>query len=263
MSEQTAGALRAWFKRVEPLYPELFNTAHAICGNYSQAENALNGAILEIWSESGEGGMGFREKLRGAVREESMRLSRTDDGSAEFTWPGFSDTDDDVILRQAAKEDIETQRLLMLRHGIGLSPGRIAAITGVPSSLVRNTVRRFEARCKRSLPVRDRNRCDILLRQTMRRQLNARTAIPHPAAVYRAFEAEAAALQAPTHRLSRIIYHIVVLIMAVVCATLFWLFAVLVQPPDLQAQGTSPNTTTAPSNNARIETTYEQEAPVQ
>ena len=261
MSEQTTDALRAWFKRVEPLYPELFNTAYAICGSYSQAENALNGAILETWAENGESGLGFREKLRGAVRLEAMRMSRTDDGSAEFTWPGFSDTGDDGMLRQVAREDTETQRLLMLRYGIGLSPWRISTVTGMPATMVRNTLKRFETRCRRNLPARERNRFEIMVKQCMRRQLNGRTGIPHPAAVYRAFEAEAAALQAPTHRLSRIIYHVVVLIMAVVCAVLFWLFAILVQPPNLQAQTPAPRTATEAPNDARIETTYEVEAP--
>ena len=46
MSEQTSEALRAWFRRVEPMVPELFNIAHAICGNYDRAEYALRGAIL-------------------------------------------------------------------------------------------------------------------------------------------------------------------------------------------------------------------------
>ena len=258
MSEQTAGALRAWFKRVEPLYPELFNTAHVICGNYDQAENALRGGILDVWAESGEGGMGFRERLRGAVREEALRLSRSD--SADFTWPGITETVDDPISAQAAKEDIEIQRLLILRHGVGLSPGRIALVTGMPASLVRSTLARFEARCKRRLPAKDQPRFERLLVQSMRRQLNARSGIPHPAAVYRAFEAEAAALQPPAHRLSTIIYRVLVLVMALVCAALFWLFAVLVQPPNIEA---NPTSTRRPQSQlgAQIETTYESEAP--
>lgn len=261
MSEQTAGALRAWFKRIEPLYPELFNTAHVICGNYDQAEDALRGAILEIWSEGSSGGMGFRERLRGALREEALRLNAADDGAIEFTWPGIGEVMDDTTLTQAAREDIEVQRVLMLRHGVGLSPGRIASITGLPVSLVRGTLRRFETKCKRKLPAKERPRFDILISRAMKRQLDSRTGLPHPAAVYRAFEAEAATLQTPTHLLSTMIYRVLVVVMAVICAVLFWLFAVLVQPPNLQSQ--SPTATQVPplQPGAQIETTYESEAP--
>ena len=255
MSEQTASALRAWFRRVEPLYPELFNTAHVICGSYDQAEDALRGAILEVWADSAEGGMGFREKLRGAVREEALRLSGEDAG--EYTWPGFTDTGDDDMLGLICREDPETQRFLMLRHGVGMSPGRISVVTGLPVSLVRNTLSRFESRCRRRLPARERGRFDALMARAAKRQLASRDGIPHPAAVYRAFESEASNLRAPTHTVSKIVYHLLVLVMALVCAALFWLFAVLVQPPTLQEQAPEPTAEAA----FQIETTYESESP--
>ena len=99
MSEQTSEALRTWFKRVEPYYPELFNMAHAICGNYEQAEYALRGAILEVWAQSSEGGMGFRERLRSAVREESLQLLEEGEAaSSEFTWPGIAASDSPLMI---------------------------------------------------------------------------------------------------------------------------------------------------------------------
>ena len=76
MSEQTAGALRTWFRRVEPYYPELFNTAHVICGNYEQAEQALRGAILDVWMESAEVGLGLRERLRSAPNHAKLHLTK-------------------------------------------------------------------------------------------------------------------------------------------------------------------------------------------
>ena len=147
MSEQTAQALRAWFKRAEPLYPELFNTAYAICGSYALAESALRGALVDAWADRAEGGMGFKEKLRGAVREEALRLLKEDGGSAEIDWPGFdADLSDDPAIRQATREDAETQRALMLRHGVGLSPGRISVITGMSSTTKRETRASFSSR---------------------------------------------------------------------------------------------------------------------
>jgi predicted RNA-binding Zn-ribbon protein involved in translation (DUF1610 family) len=88
MSEQTSEALRSWFRRVEPLIPELFNIAHVICGNYDQAELALRGAILEVWADSADGGMGFREKLRGAVKQEALdQLKAAQDADQPMPCP--------------------------------------------------------------------------------------------------------------------------------------------------------------------------------
>ena len=47
MSEQTSEALRTWFSRVEPMCPELFNAAYAMCGNYDQANYLALGQPLE------------------------------------------------------------------------------------------------------------------------------------------------------------------------------------------------------------------------
>lgn len=234
MIEQTSEALRAWFKRVEPIYPELFNTAHAICGNYDQAEYALRCAILEVWAQNTEGGMGFREKLRSAVRGEAMEALRASGGDrAEFTWKGFSPVGGNLA-QQACAERIDTQRVLMLRHGLGMTPGRIAQLTGQSAAQVRDTLERFEARCRRTMSSQDRSRFGALFARVARQQLSSRVGIPHPATVYRAFEAEAAGLRVSEHRVSRVVYHLLALIMALLCAILFWLFAVLVQAPDIE-----------------------------
>lgn len=231
MSEQTSGELRAWFRRVEPLYPELFNMAHVICGNYDRAEYALRSAILEVYLQNADGGMGFREKLRSATREEALRAAEEDD---ELTWRGFSETDPDPLVRLASQEGLETQRMLMLRHGAGLSPGKIAALTGLSPRYVRQTLNRFEIRCRRSLSGQQRAHFDAMFARSARRQLASRSGVPHPAGVYRAFEAEASRQPMQEHVVTRIVYRALVLAMALVCALLFWLFAVLVQPPAIE-----------------------------
>ena len=237
MTEQTSEALRAWFRRVEPIYPELFNIAHVVCGNYDRAEYALGSAILDVWEQSADGGMGFREKLRAAAREEALREAETD---AEFTWPGFPEASPDPLIRQAARERIETQRILMLRHGVGLSVGRIARLTGVGKAQAREALDRFEARARRGLTGQERSRFDALFARAAKRELNSKSGIPHPAAVYRGFEAEASQAQVPEKRLGRFAYLVLVVLMALVCALLFWLFAVLVQPPAMEAAQTPP-----------------------
>ena len=50
--QQTSEELRAWFKGVQPIYVELFNAAHVMCGNYDLAEYALRSAILDVWLQN-------------------------------------------------------------------------------------------------------------------------------------------------------------------------------------------------------------------
>ena len=248
MNEQTSESLRAWFRQLEGIYPELFNTAHAICGNYTLAENALRSAIVDVWSQNNTGGMGFRERLRHAVRAEAFdALSDGDAASpAEFTWPGFPQGSSDALTRLASRERIETQRVLMLRHGVGLPVKRIAQLTGATPSQVRTTLNRFESRGRRSLPAQDKGRFDALFQRSARQALSSRAGIPHPSTAYRAFEAEASGMQVSSHRVSRVVYRVLVLVMALVCAAMFWLFAVLVQSPSMeQAPAESPEPTLA------------------
>ena len=235
MSEQTSEALRAWFKRVEPLYPELFNTAHVLCGNYDQAEDALRSAILEVYLQTADSSLGFKEKLRAAIRDEAGQSSPQDAKAVEFTWTGFSDTSPDTLARLASKESLETQRILMLRHGVGLSPGRIAQLMGLPQRWVKEALNRFETRGRRSLSARERGHFDAAFARAARRQLASRVGVPHPSGVYRAFEAEASRSQLQEHRVTQVFYRILVVVMALLCAALFWLFAVLVQPPELES----------------------------
>ena len=269
MIEQTSEALRAWFKRAESLCPELFNTAYAICGSYDQAEYALRAAMLEVWSQNADSGMGFREKLRAEVREEAMdALAESRESRAEFNWPGFPAASANPLIAQAAQEPIETQRVLMLRHGVGLSAGRIAQLTGLSVGQARDMLDRFESRCRRLLPAQERGRFDAVFGAAARRQLASRSGVPHPGQVYRGFEAEASKLQISEHKVTRVVYRVVTLLLAMVCAVLFWLFAVLVQPPEIErnAGESAPaaaeeSTREGPSPGYSIETTYEYENP--
>ncbi len=233
MQEQTSEALHAWFRRVEPICPELFNAAHAICGNYDLAEYALRSAVLEVWLQNARGGMGFRERLRSALREEAFSIARADESAgAEFTWPGLPAREDDPILAQAVQERIETQRLLLLRHGCGLSLHSISQLTGAPVGQMRTALERFESRCRRSLPRQDRGHAEALITASLRRVLSRGAAgIPTAAQVYRAFEAEAEGMQISGHRFSRGVGYALTVLVALICAAAFWLFAVIVQPP--------------------------------
>ena len=99
MQQQTSMELRAWFRNVEPLYAELFNAAHAMCGNYDLAEYALRSAMLDAWLQDPSAGMGFRERLRASLRREAFDAALSEEGrAAEFTWPGLPRDRDDALL---------------------------------------------------------------------------------------------------------------------------------------------------------------------
>jgi len=233
MQQQTSEQLRIWFRNVEPIYAELFNAAHAMCGNYDLAEFALRSAILEVWLQNVSGGMGFRERLRSALRQAALEAALGEDGhGAEFTWPGVADPrGDDPILSQIAQERVDIQRLAVLRHGCGLSVRMIAQLTGLSQAQVRGELNRLESRCRRRLTGQDRARAEALIAKRLKKWLaRGGSGVPQVSQVYRAFEAEADGTAVTGHRLSRALGRVVLALLALACAGAFWLFAVLVTP---------------------------------
>ena len=233
MQPQSPEALRAWFKHVEPLCAELFNAAHAMCLSYDLAEYALHCAILDVWAESTSGGMGFRERLRGALRREAFSAALSEEAAdAEVTWQGYAvPIDGDAIVTQLARERVQTQRLATLRHGCGLSLRAIARLTGLSQRQVRRELEHFEERCRLRLRRQDRPRAEALIARRLRRLLTQSVAgSPQPAQIYRAFEAEANGAKLSGRGFSRVAGTVLIYIMALLCAGAFWLFAVLVKP---------------------------------
>ena len=232
MQRQTSDALRGWFKAVEPVCTELFNAAYVMCGNYDLAEYALSSAILDVWQQGLSAGMGFRERLRTALRGEAFAAALSDEGlAAEFTWPGVGRPDsDDPVLDQLARERVATQRLVMLRHGCGLSHRAIAQLTELSQGQARSELRRFEARCRRRLDGTERAHAEGMIARQAKRLLARRgPGTPRPAQVFRAFEAEATSVQDAGQRVSRAVGALLTVLMALACAGAFWLFAVLVR----------------------------------
>lgn len=229
----TSDSLRAWFRQVQPLCVELFNVAHLMCGNYDLAEYALRCAILDVWLESASGGMGFRERLRASLRREAFEIALSGEGrSAEFTWSGVAggDGDGDPILDQLVRESVRTQRLVLLRHGCGLSPRSAAKLTGLTAGQVRGELIGFADRCVSRASRRSRARVDAQIARVAKKLLTRRDPdTPQISQIYRAFEAEADGAQVSGHRLSRVAGNIFLTLTALFCAAAFWLFAVLVQ----------------------------------
>ena len=231
--QHTSEELRAWFRSVQPLCAELFNAAYVMCGNYDLAEYALRSAILDVWMQNAAGGMGFRERLRSALRRQAFAAALSTEGqAAEFDWPGPGALPpDSPIATQLGQEPAETQRLVMLRHGCALPLRAACRLTGLTQGQARAELNRFEARCRRRLPGPERPRTEALIARLAKKLLaQSGPNVPQPGQVYRAFEAEAGAAQAPGFRAWRIVGGLLLALMALLCAGAFWLFTVLVQP---------------------------------
>ena len=228
---QTTESLRNWFRHVEPIYPELFNAAHVMCGSYELAEYALQNALLDVWFQ-GSGGVGFRERLRGALRQSALEALEQSDDGAEFTWTGLSAGAGDPLRTQLASETVELQRQVVLRYGCGLSSHAIARLTNIPVKGVRTNLSRFVSRCRRRLSGAERRRVETRLMACARAVLTSTAGIPPVARVYRTFETEASRESGSGHKVALVFSRVLLVLAALFCVAAFWLFAVLVQPPD-------------------------------
>lgn len=229
-------ALRAFFGRVTPTVPELFNMAYAICGNFDLAQYALGCTLMEAWNGDVHGGMGFREGLRNTLRRVAVEAALGERGSAsEMTWDALSGESDDPLMRLLAAESTEVRRTAALRYGCGLSLARIARLTGVSQVRAKELLERFERAAVRRLPPQERRHAEQRLAKAVRREFErAGEDMPSLGLIYRAFEAEAAETRRPRHLASRVFKRLLAGLLAVLCALLFWLAAVLVQPAQAQ-----------------------------
>lgn len=233
---QTAEALRAYFGRVTSMIPELFNMAHAICGNYDLAGYALQYTLMEAWIGEAHAGMGFREGLRNTLRavaiEEALEQKSE---TPEFTWDALADAGEDPVLELLAQESLDVRRIAALRYGCGLSAPRIARLTGNSAGRVRETLDRLERRTLRRLaPELRRKGAPCIARAVSRQMSRPDPAMPSMHAIYRAFEAEAAQTRKPSRRISKWIHRVLCGVLVVLCGLVFWLVAALMQPAPLE-----------------------------
>lgn len=235
-----ADELRAFFARVRPCYRELFNMAHAICGNYELAEYAVQSALLAIFRQgSPRSHVGLRESLRASVRRTALEQVRLID-DAELTWDGFCEdaiegAQNDPVLSAASQESTDVRRMLMLRYGCGLRAREIARLADISPAQVTQTLTRFERRVRRRLPSRERARVERSIERSALAWLRERNdGVPDPGAVLRSLEAELVENDAPGGKISRAAFGALSLLLGVLLACLFWLLMVLLAPPQLE-----------------------------
>ena len=228
---------QVYFNRIRPIYPELFNLAHAVTGASAQAEYSLQYAMLECWSlgELPSSRHGFREALRSATLHAALKAPR--DADAEEDWDDLQSpaNPDDAIARMIAQEPIELRRMIALRYGCGLSLRKCARLTSVETRRAQQMLQRFEARARRTLPAADRRRFELRIARAVRSGLSQ----PSPQApelnnMLRTFQMDAASVARSNRLPGRILRCIVAAVLMLMCMLVFWLAAVLLQPAVLE-----------------------------
>ncbi len=229
-------AMRAFFSRVTPAIPELFNMAYAICGSYDLAEYALQYTLTEAWIGESHGGMGFREGLRNTLRRVAVEEAlHGGEGAKEFSWDGLTEAGDDPVMALLAAEDDDVRRAAALQYGCGLSAAKSAKLLGMSAARVKELLARFERAAVRRLPPGERRHFEQRLAKSVRRAFGkASEDMPSLGAIYRSFEAEAMEARRPKRLASRIVKRSLLVLLAVLCALLFWLAAVLIQPAPME-----------------------------
>ena len=222
--------IRAWFERIAPMLPELYNRAYAICVDTEAAEYAIEYALMEGWSGNIRRSAGLRDGLRAAVTrvacDEAFRGRR-----AQGEWDGLNHAHGNVILSKIAGLDAPTRRLAALRYGCSLDTGRIARLTGQSRAAVREALRNFERRLQHSLPAEERRNFDNRLGRALLRGMGMPAdGMPSADAIRRAFEAEAGEARLPARRISRWTGRIALVVLLALATAAFWLMAVLIQP---------------------------------
>lgn len=222
-----------YFSRFRPVYHQLFNIAHAITGSAAKAEYCIQYALLDCWDGGDAGRHGLRDALKRSVIRAALKNCDTD----SCDWDGLraSPEEPDALKRMISQEGPEIRRVLALKYGCGLSFGRIARLTGIETSRVKQLIDRFEARTRRRLEPAERRRYDILIHQGMRSFFAEPSPLaPEMGGVFRSFQADAAGIAKPNRLPMRIAQWVFTALLAAACIVAFWFAAVLIQPPVLE-----------------------------
>lgn len=235
MARSDTEDFQLYLSRVRPVYHQLFNMAHAITGNCDLAEYSLQYALTDFWAASAGAQHGFREGLRNTLIQAAMR---TADSQAEFTWNGLGgdhpDEEHDSLRQLIAQESIELRRVLALKYGCGLSLRRIGRIMGIEPKRIQTALNRFEARARRKLGAG--RRCESMVYHAVKADFNLPSPLaPDIGSAFRTFQADAAAMTRSGRLPARIMRGILAVVLALICMAGFWLAAVLMQPPVLEA----------------------------
>lgn len=243
-------SVQRYIEKLRPLCGELYRRAHVIVGNSDIAEFVLQNAIAEAYARKKEwqGKIGFREALTSSVREEALdELNRAmesgsyerdpDDVMARSLYGELPLETADAAQQQLAsrilREKPYLQRALMLKYGCGLSTKEIAFVLQTRHKEVSDALRLFAIRMDRALKKQNgpkgvlERRLVQLSEEALRRPGGD---IPDVGTIFQFFDESMEKEKKAGARVGRAVRGILLALGALLCAFLFWLIAVLLEP---------------------------------
>lgn len=222
---------RLYISRIRPIYHQLFNITHAICGDSRRAEYALQCAILNYWQETARAQRReFRDGLRNTLVQTAFRTAMDKSAApGEITWDGLNARGDDPVLALIGSETREMRRMLALKYGVNASCLRIGRLMQMEPARVQTALMRFEARTRRRLGGVHGAKYDALMRRAVRMDFAAPCAVePDVNAVLRAFQADASSAPVHSHTAAHILRWALTGLLILICIAAFWVIAILI-----------------------------------
>lgn len=228
----------SFIERVRPMYDELFQCAFALTGNLELAEYVLRSALLEAYLRRGEWRerMSFHEGIAYALRAVAMTELRRirSVGGFELDWAlpaGVNLTKEEEALRdRVERESPRTQRLMLLTYGCGLKASQAGQALSLSAPGVKEAQRRLLSRLQRASRLGRREmeaRMEALSEKLL---LTPCPEAPSCSQMLRAFERDAQGQTGRRTSVGRVVSVLFLFIGALLCALLFWLLTVLLEP---------------------------------
>lgn len=236
-----ADNLQGFIKRVRPLFDGLFQVAYALTGNLELSEYVLRSALLEAYLRRDEWRerMSFREglfyTLRVVALTELRRIRSVGGYEEDWTPPAPRDLTDQqrALLARLEKESSRTLRMLLLTDGCGMKPSQVAQALSMSAAGIREARRRLTSRLERSFKLSRRD-LEEMLEALMDKLLAAPCPdAPSCGAALRAFERDAQGQARRRMSPGRVVGAGFLVTGALMCALLFWLLTVLLEPRSL------------------------------
>ncbi len=227
-----------FIERVRPAYDELFQCAYVLTGNLELAEYVLRSALLAAYLRRGEWHerMSFHEGIAYALRAvaltELKRIRAV--GGYELDWALPSGPDltpeEAALFARVERESPRTQRLMLLIYGCGLKAAQAGQALSLSAPGVREGQRRLLSRLQRASGLGRREmeaRMEALSEKLL---LTPCPEAPACGQVLRAFERDAQGQAGRKKSASHVVGMAFLIAGALLCALLFWLLTVLMEP---------------------------------
>ncbi len=227
-----------FIERVRPAYDELFQCAYALTGNLDLAEYVLRSALLEAYLRRGEWRerMSFHEGIAYALRAvalaELKRIRAV--GGYELDWvlpSGASLTPEEAtLLGRVERESPRTQRLMLMTYGCAMKITQTAQVLSMSVPGVREAQRRLLSRLTRSTRLGRREMEARLEALSEKLLVTPCPDAPACGQMLRAFERDAQGQTGRKASAGRVVGMTFLISGALLCALLFWLLTVLMEP---------------------------------